>query len=111
MQRPWVLDVTGPANGTYAAAGRGAVSSRAAGSLRISGLLDAEPTDTLQGYAFNVSYIVHSPSQVCPFPLLPMHCPDWQYHAAVPLTSWRGDGQLLCMHFLPCRMPSPPQSA
>ncbi len=69
MQRPWALDITGPANGTYAAAGRGAVSSHAAGSLRISGLQDAKPTDTLQGYAFNVSYIVQSPSQVAPSPL------------------------------------------
>ena len=76
MQRPWALDVTGPANGTYAAAGRGAVSSNAAGSLRISGPLDAEPTDTLQGYLFNVSYIVHSPSQGWLFALLPMRCLD-----------------------------------
>ena len=66
MQRPWELDVTGPGNGTFKPARSGAdyaVATQAAGSLHISGAQSA-PTETLQGYAFNVSYIVHSPTQV-----------------------------------------------
>ena len=81
MQRPWELDVSGPCNGTYSAAASGAgcaVTSHGPGSLRISGA-QAAPQDTLPGYAFNVSYIVQSPSQVCslgPYPSSADACND-----------------------------------
>ena len=75
MQRPWELHVSGPRNSTYSTAGRSAhysVTTLGPGSLLVGGAQDAS-TETLQGYAFNVSYIVHSPSQVRPLGLVMCH--------------------------------------